>query len=166
MGQRAASRRKCPKDSTPLVGETRKVLLRSVEVDVCPKCRGLFLDEGEIRALTGHRRLNRLLMKRPRASPGSPLACPHCERTLAAVTAGGMRVDVCPRCYGVWLDAHELDRLRKMRDAEFREFTPAELGRLIAARGERVEGRDAIIRDVYFRILLGTPETRAPPRTE
>ena len=41
--------------------------------------------------------------------------CPLClDETLQAHVRGGIEIDVCPRCRGVWLDRGELDRLVEM----------------------------------------------------
>lgn len=38
--------------------------------------------------------------------------CPLCiDEVLDVTHRGGIEVDVCPRCRGVWLDRGELDRL-------------------------------------------------------
>lgn len=38
--------------------------------------------------------------------------CPLCiDQTLEVHHRGGIEIDVCPRCRGVWLDRGELDRL-------------------------------------------------------
>ncbi len=38
--------------------------------------------------------------------------CPLCTDTILDVTYhGGIEVDICPRCRGIWLDRGELERL-------------------------------------------------------
>ena len=37
--------------------------------------------------------------------------CPVCASGLQPVDRGGIEIDVCPRCRGVWLDRGELDKL-------------------------------------------------------
>ena len=40
------------------------------------------------------------------------MKCPLCIDAVLDVTHhGGIEIDVCPRCRGVWLDRGELDRL-------------------------------------------------------
>lgn len=37
--------------------------------------------------------------------------CPACpEQSLAALRAGDLEIDTCPRCHGLWFDAEELRR--------------------------------------------------------
>lgn len=37
--------------------------------------------------------------------------CPVCTSELRPVDRGGIEIDVCSRCRGVWLDRGELDKL-------------------------------------------------------
>jgi Zn-finger nucleic acid-binding protein len=37
--------------------------------------------------------------------------CPVCTNQLRPVDRGGIEIDVCPQCRGVWLDRGELDKL-------------------------------------------------------
>ena len=44
--------------------------------------------------------------------------CPLCvEETLDVTHHGGIEIDICPRCRGIWLDRHELDRLMGSSDS-------------------------------------------------
>ena len=42
-----------------------------------------------------------------------PIDCPRCTAPLARVTIGGIMVDVCEACGGVWLDRLELSRFEQ-----------------------------------------------------
>src|SRR5205807_4688683 len=74
--------------------------------------------------LTGSPSLNKLLTKYLGLDSDSQLVCPNCGGLMDGEDAGDVRVDVCLDCFGVWLDAGELERLGAMDDAAFREFTP------------------------------------------
>ncbi len=39
------------------------------------------------------------------------LVCPNCDEGMREVERRGVRIDVCPRCRGVWLDRGELEKL-------------------------------------------------------
>ena len=39
------------------------------------------------------------------------MTCPSCSGELVEIERGGVRVDACRRCRGVWLDRGELDRI-------------------------------------------------------
>lgn len=62
------------------------------------------------------------------------MLCPKCTgETLAAATVGGVTVDRCPKCAGIWFDARELPRVLRLDGAEVR---PLRGGRPDAARDE------------------------------
>ncbi len=42
------------------------------------------------------------------------LACPLDGSTLHETARGGVLIDVCPSCRGVWLDRGELDKLLEL----------------------------------------------------
>ncbi|HYM39485.1 MAG TPA: zf-TFIIB domain-containing protein [Thermoplasmata archaeon] len=119
--------RECPVDWTPLRKEIRKPFRQSVEVDVCPKCQGIFLDKKEVEAMTGSHRLHKLLTKYTGLNSNVQLLCPNCGGLMEAEDAGGIRVDVCLDCFGVWLAAGELERLEAMPHSTFRHLTPEEM---------------------------------------
>lgn len=52
------------------------------------------------------------------------LTCPSCSEPslLTAVDRGGVVVDACSRCRGVWLDRGELDKLIALEAAPGEEF--------------------------------------------
>ncbi|HYR82278.1 MAG TPA: zf-TFIIB domain-containing protein, partial [Thermoplasmata archaeon] len=78
MPRKIRDARECPRDWSPLTKETRHSHLRAVEADVCPKCKGIFLDKKEIRKLTGDWSLNKLLTKYVGLESDSQLVCPNC----------------------------------------------------------------------------------------
>ena len=141
--------RECPRDWTALQKQQRRAHLHLVEVDVCPKCQGIFLDKKEIRKLTGSHSLNTLLTKKLGLDSESPLVCPNCGGLMDIEDAGDVRVDACLDCNGVWLDAGELERLGAMDDAEFRKFTPEKIAELIKAKEIKREERLRAIRAVF-----------------
>ena len=42
------------------------------------------------------------------------MKCPKCGSDLKEEDRGSVKVDVCPNCNGMWLDAGELDLMRQM----------------------------------------------------
>ncbi len=42
--------------------------------------------------------------------------CPRCATTLTEVAHEGLKVERCPNCQGVWLDADELAQLTKREE--------------------------------------------------
>lgn len=51
---------------------------------------------------------------KPRPSLATPVACPRCHITLDRRVRGGVEIDVCGTCRGIWLDAGELDSLTQL----------------------------------------------------
>lgn len=98
--------RTCPRDRTPLVEQK----LEGVTVDECPKCHGAFFDAKEIGRATGDKELAQYLAQ-VHGSASSPMVCPACGQLMDLDKIDGVEIDHCTKCYGVWLDAGELDRL-------------------------------------------------------
>lgn len=105
----------CPKCSEVL----DRYALEGVEVDICPGCRGFWLDSGELRLLRdraafwGLEQVMAHAAQAPRSVPPSSsrvrLPCPTCQGKLVAVQLSGTWIDVCNQCDGIWLDRGELD---------------------------------------------------------
>lgn len=112
---------------------------RGVLLDFCPPCRGIWLDGGELEAL-----------RAGRASPARELdaqaeaeddleqrravtvlgLCPRCQRALETETLGGVEVDRCGRCGGIYFDAGELPVvLRNQRPGLLRRLFARARGR-------------------------------------
>jgi Zn-finger nucleic acid-binding protein len=94
-----------------------KATFQGLEVDLCPKCGGLWLDRGEISRAS---KLPQAELARLRAlltgAAGPPpvptesvAPCPVCPGSLAEVMLGKVRVDYCSRCQGIFLDKGELE---------------------------------------------------------
>jgi Zn-finger nucleic acid-binding protein len=76
------------------------------ELDRCTFCSGLWFDGGELNAVLG---------KRPAASltedQESSRHCPRCKTAMTPAVVGGLRVEFCKTCNGVFLDDGELTAL-------------------------------------------------------
>ncbi|RKG82017.1 hypothetical protein D7W82_27215 [Corallococcus sp. CA049B] len=115
----------CPSQSMNVVQAS------DVEVDVCPRCHGLYFDRGELERFPDRPSLKPLLTAArqaasrcrtgghlvPRANAicatcrGEPLGCPGCGARLAMVNARVCNVDLCTHCGGTWLDAGKFEAL-------------------------------------------------------
>ena len=74
--------------------------LNEVEIDICPKCKGIWLDEGELKNICGlDPSLSRLLM------------CPKCKDEMHVKAVSNVEIDLCPKCRSIYLDAGELEKL-------------------------------------------------------
>lgn len=149
MNPMASPIRQCPRDWRHLERRRRSTIGRSVEVDECPKCNGLFLDKGEIKALTGQADLHKLLTRYLGLDSDSQIVCPGCGGLMDAEDAGDLVVDVCINCYGVWVDAGELERLRSMDSSKFLDFTPEKVAEILKAGDIRRDERRGLFRS-YF----------------
>jgi Zn-finger nucleic acid-binding protein len=108
-----------------------EVTSAGVVADACGTCRGMWLDRGELQEMVarveGFRRagsngaqyagtnagLTAQTECRPtRTGEADCLRCPRCGDLLRATQRDGVRVDVCRRCRGVWLDDGEFERIK------------------------------------------------------
>ena len=53
------------------------------------------------------------------------LNCPKCKAAMEKVAFGGVTVDRCVSCKGLWFDATEREQLRDTEGAEALDTTPA-----------------------------------------
>jgi Zn-finger nucleic acid-binding protein len=74
-----------------------------VELDRCSFCRGLWFDGGELEQVLGKK-------VSPQPAPGlqTNRHCPPCKTPMAPAELGGLRVEVCGTCHGIFLDEGEL----------------------------------------------------------
>ena len=85
-------------------------------IDVCPKCKGVWLDKGELNKILKDRKLSNYLTKHIGTKSRSPMVCPRCGSTMDIETVEDIEVDVCLFCGGVWLDKGELEDLQEVSD--------------------------------------------------
>lgn len=85
---------------------------KSVVTDECDRCQGLWLDASELATLVGS------WQDLPRGVSAQvcrdQLHCPRCQVQLLRRGYSELErtiVDHCPRCFGIWLDRGELDRI-------------------------------------------------------
>jgi Zn-finger nucleic acid-binding protein len=98
---------------------------KDVEVDYCDRCRGLWLDTGELEQLmqnTGATAEDPLLgsLNRHGAFPaGQQDLCPRCDQRMCEVKIASegrapLTLERCPLGHGLWFDANELRQLLAM----------------------------------------------------
>ena len=117
------ARMKCPVDSE-LLTTTRYEA--EIEVDECPDCRGMWLDEGELERIqvTKEKDYSDELRQIPDGVVGAyelarqkiqdERSCPSCGSAMAKQEYGycsRILVDSCPSCHGFWLDRGEVEAL-------------------------------------------------------
>ncbi len=108
-----------------------------VEIDHCRRCGGVWLEHGEIprlrlnppaalwteiaqrkaKAVTPchscHAPFDRNLEACPACDWKNVIDCPVCDRPMQRETMGGIHLDVCRNCKGVWFDHDELEAIWK-----------------------------------------------------
>jgi Zn-finger nucleic acid-binding protein len=83
---------------------------RSLEIDACGRCGGLWLDKGEAAVVfpTVAYLERRHIEITALGKPGGALSrCPRCAGELFEFSIIGVLVDYCGGCNGVWLDAED-----------------------------------------------------------
>lgn len=126
---------KCPNDTTPLVRETYE---NEVEIDKCPKCRGIWLDYGELKEIQKNlskdysdqlSKISTVVQAYEFAKQKTRPArkCPVCSVEMFKeeyAYCSQILIERCPDCLGVWLDAGELEAL----EIFFEQQSEARLG--------------------------------------
>ena len=107
--------RKCPKCDFPM-GQS---WLYRQEIERCAGCNGIFLDEGELGYIVRLMKLYRSIdLDEPEIETlddpnREPYTCPADSSILKRQDYGGLPVDTCDECRGVWLDDGELVSLKR-----------------------------------------------------
>jgi Zn-finger nucleic acid-binding protein len=127
----------------------RTRMLETVEVDCCPGCGGLWLDQGEIRQLgrffdpraastlpAGATSSPYRGFRAPVVSTRSPLAtpCPACGGKLSEAAFESFIIESCTACEGLYLDPGELEQAMKVVDAS-KAATVVALARSVSTTG-------------------------------
>ncbi len=105
--------RTCPECQKPMT-PTRRTF---AEIDVCPECKGTFLDAGEGMAAFGPDAEVRFLLEdgRARRLHASRRRCPAAHGTMTVFSirtpTGNVEVDLCEECGGFYFDAGEGEAL-------------------------------------------------------
>jgi len=113
----------------PICPSCKKIQLKAhadsgtgLEIDVCPKCWGMWFDGDELsRFLKSDRLKKRFFLSEDVSSPqaigftisSKQRACPRCRQPMSEELYGDVSVDVCQKCRGIWLDDGELQRIVK-----------------------------------------------------
>lgn len=116
----------CPRCWVEARREEVEIFGPNIEIDVCPKCNGIWLDPGELGKILKNKKMTDYLTKHIGTQSKSKLVCPRCGGLMDIESADDIEVDVCLTCRGVWLDAGELEELKsKSREG----FTPDDLAK-------------------------------------
>ena len=102
----------CPRCHIEAAQRKAEVFGPDIIIDICPKCKGIWLDHGELKKMIKDKKLSDFLTKDIGTQSKSKLVCPRCGGLMDIENADEVEVDVCINCYGVWLDRGELDDLK------------------------------------------------------
>ena len=110
-----------------------ETLYDDIYVDVCQICGSTFLDCQEIDKMLGVEGITAGLDTLPRICPNcqapidetSPecpvcetpirsILCPNCQYPMRPVSLGGLIIDKCSHCLGIWFDQGELEKTREL----------------------------------------------------
>jgi Zn-finger nucleic acid-binding protein len=104
----------CPNCHVAL--EVKRIRDRQTDVDLCPKCGGVWFDDGEIAQVIGAIAVAHLAVP-PGAVTKENMLCPRCRKPLALFSYPGTMsvVEACRDCKGVWLEAGEIQEIARAR---------------------------------------------------
>ena len=111
----------CPRCWVEMDEKEEDIFGPNIAIDICPKCNGIWLDSGELRKMIKDREVTDYLTRDIGTKSHSPLICPRCRNIMDLERAEDVEVDVCLKCRGVWLDAGELEGLRKVPEDGFQK---------------------------------------------
>ena len=106
----------CPRCWVPMDITEVEIFGPNIDIDVCPKCQGIWFDPGELKKILKDKEVTDYLTKHIGTKSKSPLICPRCRWVMDIQIAEDIETEVCLNCKGVWLDAGELDDLKNIRD--------------------------------------------------
>jgi membrane associated rhomboid family serine protease/ssDNA-binding Zn-finger/Zn-ribbon topoisomerase 1 len=156
----------CPVDGTNL----DRVAFQGIEVDVCPKCGGIWFDRSELddvmrEAMAQPQSVTRL---DPQAgaptqpTPHREIVCPRCQKTMLAEIFGrvsNIELDRCPQCRGQWADGGELSALVRYLHDPGESQRMQKLGEAIAQtvkKRESLKDLATLGRQSSQRVMLGS----------
>ncbi len=114
---------KCPRDGAEL---TKHNYEANVMVDLCPQCKGMFLEAGELEQIqeTIENDYSEALKQMPDLIGGAfhmaqektraAVTCPSCAGQTERKEYGycsQIMIDKCLNCHGIWLDEGEIQAL-------------------------------------------------------
>jgi Zn-finger nucleic acid-binding protein len=119
-----------------------------LEIDMCPKCYGMWFDAEELSKFFLSGTLKRKFFLPEEAEPSqnvsfvlttSARSCPRCKKPMAERLFGEVSIDICDHCQGLWLDDGELRRIVKEFEKGSRDVktVASELGKGLNMKDER-----------------------------
>jgi Zn-finger nucleic acid-binding protein len=102
----------CPKCKTPMI----VLELKSIEIDHCTTCSGIWLDSGELELFAENMAMDSLFfpVEPEKLNRQKAVRCPLCIKKMAKVSCGQAEtviIDKCKNSHGYWFDKGELGNL-------------------------------------------------------
>ena len=111
--------------------------LEGIEIDQCQKCRGAWLDAGELEEIAERAGVKAARVRESLKSAGGSKhgkrKCIRCRAKLTGVTLGTVELDRCPYGHGIWFDKGELAAVVKQHQVGPGAFLEAFLGEMFGA---------------------------------
>ncbi len=136
-------------DLCPSCGSTLNLYsIFSMQFEGCPKCKGIWLVEDELRKLKNKvadgslRWMNdEIASMEKTAAIATKRSCVKCKTAkMVSVIFGksSVVVDWCPQCHGMWLDRGEFDAITDYLRRELMQMSPKEIEKQAAADVARI----------------------------
>lgn len=161
-GERFEARLPCPVCLVMMDKARVRGARGTLTLDHCTRCGGVWFEAGELGELASRTPAELWAQIAPRADTPRPpchgcqalldraadacavcgrrndIACPMCDQTMARRTVGGLTLDVCNRCRGVWFDHAELGAIwtQSFRAAADAARRPGAAGEAMAIGGD------------------------------
>lgn len=108
----------CPKCDIKMI----VLSMHDVEIDMCHRCRGVWLDAGELEEIvrqtgaTADDALMRALEGEGQDTKARKYMCPRCDTSMRQLAVkcpdgGDLIIERCVHAHGLWFDEHELQKL-------------------------------------------------------
>ena len=108
----------CPKCKEVLVDG----ILGDVVYQKCNNCGGFWFDKGELKQIKKEKdwfKIDTVVENATSKITKGKLKCPHCRETLHTIEYShetGIKINVCSKCEGLWLDSGELQAIHKVSE--------------------------------------------------
>lgn len=106
---------KCPKCN----GECEEKILGATIYDRCKNCGGLWFDKNELYQIRNEKdwfKIDTTVKGANISTKKGDFKCPRCREKLHTIKyehQTSIKIDVCPKCDGIFLDAGELEEIHK-----------------------------------------------------
>lgn len=162
-----APRRTCPKCGVGMP----TLQLEGVQVELCPRCGGMWFDAGELHRAAGLRFDDGVSAQALAGARRTDFRCPACAALLSERELGArsrLMVDQCPRCAGLFLDRDEFSRVKEFFRSAGAPSQPTPRPSDVPAEPEPAIDEDNGLLELFqcltnLPVELDSPQTLFPP---